>query len=42
MGVDYEALGRALAEFCDDREAGPLLDLMRRLLREMKRAGHSH
>jgi hypothetical protein len=40
--VDYEALGRALAEFCDDHEATPLFALMRRLMREMKSAGHRH
>jgi len=38
--VDFKALGRALAEFCDDREALPLVNLMRRLMREMKEARH--
>jgi hypothetical protein len=38
VAVDFEALGRALAEFCDEQEAAPLLDLMQRLMREMKGA----
>jgi hypothetical protein len=41
-GLDYTALGRALAEYYDDKRSPPLPDLMRRLMREMARAERTH
>jgi hypothetical protein len=33
--LNYDALGRALAEFCDERTAAPLPEIMRHLLQQI-------